>query len=164
MGEPHGGLISGFRKPKYIGALSLAALLGFLTWPTATVQCPMWEVQVVNESGQPIEGMTVRLSYMNYSAESKSHEEDLRTNASGYVLFHQKSLRAPRIRRALATVSSATGGVHASFGPHAWVWTFGDGLEGTAISDGHVTDWTGAPSRMTSKIVAKPVTSVIRIY
>ncbi len=164
MDKPHGGLFSRFRKPKIMVAVSLAALLGFLAWPTTTVQCPMWKVQVVDQSGQPLQGMTVRLSYKNYSAESESHEDDLRTDASGYVLFDQKSLRAPRIERALAIVSSATGGVHASFGPHAWVWAFGDGLEGTAVSDGHVTDWTGSPSQMTSKIVAKPVTSLIRTY
>jgi hypothetical protein len=164
MGEPREGFFFPFRRSKYIGALIVAALFAFLAWPTATVQCPTWGVQVVDDSGHPLQGMTVRLSYKNYSGESESHHEDLQTDAKGYVLFHQKSLRAPGVRRALAIVGSATGGVHASFGPHAWVWTFGKGLEGIAVNDGHVTDWTGSPSQMTSKIVAKPGTSVIRTY
>jgi hypothetical protein len=151
-------------RNKYIGVLSLLAVVTFLAWPTTTAQCPTWEVHVVDQAGQPVERMTVRLSYQNYSAESESHSEDLQTDAKGYVLFHRQNLKVPRIQRILAVARSATGGVHTSFGPHAWVWTFGNGLEGTAVNDGKVTDWTGTPSRMVSKIVAKAGDSVIRTY
>lgn len=164
MAEPHRGAFSLLERHRYIAVLSLAALVAFFAWPTATAQCPMWEVWVVDESGQPLQGMTVRLTYQNYSAESESHSEDLQTDTKGYVLFHPQSLRVPRVQRVLAIVRSAMAGVHASFGPHAWVWTFGKGLEGVAVNDGHVTDRTGAPPRMASKVVAKPGTSVIRTY
>jgi hypothetical protein len=164
MAEPRRGVLSFLERHRYIAVLSLAALGVFLAWPTTTIQCPMWEVWVVDQSGQPLQGMTVRLTYQNYSAESESHSEDLQTDAKGYVLFHPQSLRVPRGQRALAIARSATAGVHASFGPHAWVWTFGKGLEGVAVNDGHVTDWTGAPPRMASKVVAQPGTSVIRTY
>jgi len=133
----------------------------FLAWPTTTMQSPMWDVWVVDQSGRPLQGMTVRLSYQNYSAESESHSEDLQTDAKGYVLFYPQTLRASRIRRALAIAQSATEGVHASFGPHAGVSTFGKGLEGDAVNDGHVTDWTGEPPRMSSKVAAKPRIAVI---
>jgi hypothetical protein len=164
MAEPHRGVLSLLKRHVYIAVLSIAALVVFLAWPTTTAQCPMWEVWVVDESGQPLQGMTVRLTYQNYSAELESHSEDLQTDAKGYVFFHARSLRVPRVQRALVTALSATGGVHASFGPHAWVWTFGKGLEGNAVNDGHITDWTGTPPRMASKIVATPRPSAIRPY
>src|SRR4029077_11842073 len=105
---------------------------------------------------QPIQGMTVRLTYQNYSAESESHSEDLPTDANGHVLFQAQILRVPRVQRAFVTARSAMQGVHASFGPHASVWTLGKGLDGIAVNDGYVTDRTGTPPHMASTIVAKP--------
>jgi hypothetical protein len=134
----------------------LVALIMFLAWPTTTAQSPFWEVRVVNEAGQPIEGMTVTLTYQNYSAEPEGHSEQKQTDAGGYVVFSPRSLKASRWRRIVTTLQSATAGVHASFGPHAWVMAYGNGLDGIAVSNGYVTDWTGAPSRMASRIVAKP--------
>jgi hypothetical protein len=160
MVTPRQGALSFPRRYKYLSLLLLAVLVVFLAWPTTTPQSPIWDVWVLDQSGQPLQGMTVRLSYQNYSAESESHEEDLQTDANGHVVFHPQSLRASRITRALAMARSATAGVHASFGPHAWVWAFGKGLEGVA----EVTNWNGAPPRMASKIVAKPGESVIRTY
>ncbi len=164
MVEPYRGVLPLLKRHKYSTVLSLAALGVFLAWPVTTAQCPMWEVWVVDQSGQPLQGMTVRLTYQNYSAESEEHSEDLQTDAKGYVFFQPQSLKVLRVQRALAIARSAMAGVHASFGPHAWVWTFGKGLEGVAVNDGHVTDWTGAPPRMVSRVVAKPGTSVIRTY
>ncbi len=136
--------------------VSLVALIMFLAWPTTTAQSPFWEVWVVNEAGQPIEGMTVTLHYQNYSAEPEGHSEQKQTDAGGYVVFSPRSLKASRWRRVVTTLQSAGAGVHASFGPHAWVMAYGNGLEGISVSNGYVTDWTGAPQRMVSRIVAKP--------
>jgi hypothetical protein len=155
------------RRPslsKRNGYAVLVALTGLLIWPVTTAQCPTWEVWVVDESGRAVPGMTVRLTYQNYSAESEDHYEDRQTDANGYVVFQPRSLRAVVARRLLATTRSAMAGVHASLGPHAWVWVFGKGLEGVAVNDGHVTDWTGTPSRMTSKVVAKPEHALIPTY
>ena len=135
--------------------LLLTALVLILAWPTSTAEAPLWEVWVVNEAGQPLEGITVTLSYQNYSAESEGHLERKLTDASGYVVFSQRSLKASRLRRIVTTLESARAGVHASFGPHAGVWADGNGLRGYAVSNGYITDWTGAPQRMSSKIVAK---------
>jgi hypothetical protein len=137
--------------------VSLVALILFLAWPTTTAECPIWEVWVVNEAGQPMEGMTVMIHYENYSAEPEGHSEQKQTDAGGYVVFSPRSLEASRWRRILTTIQSAGAGVHASFGPHAWVMTYGNGLEGDAVSNGYLTDWTGAPPRMASRIVAKPL-------
>jgi hypothetical protein len=134
---------------------SLVALVVFLAWPVTTVQSPYWEVWVTDEAGQSLQGMTVTVSYENYSAESEGHSEQKRTDAGGYVVFSPKSLTASRWRRLMTLIQSARAGVHASFGPHAWVMASGNGLDGTALRDGYVTDWRGAPPRMASKIVAK---------
>src|SRR5258708_37053991 len=67
--------------------VSLVALIMFLAWPTTTAQSPFWEVWVVNEAGQPIEGMTVTLHYQNYSAEPEGHSEQKQTDAGGHFCF-----------------------------------------------------------------------------
>ena len=60
-------------------------------------------------------------------------------------------------RRAAAMLWSATEGVHASFGPHASVFAFGNGLRGSAIDSRNViVDWTGKPGHMESRIIVTP--------
>lgn len=149
------GTTARWRKIFFL-TISLIALTTFLAWPVRTVQSPFWEVWVVDEKGQPIEGITVVLSYHNYSAESEGHSEQKQTDAGGYVVFAPRSLKASRFRRMVTTVQSASAGVHASFGPHAWVMAYGKGSQGEAVSNGYVTDWTGTPLRMESRIVARP--------
>src|ERR1700738_1330442 len=75
-----------------------------LAWPATTVECPLWEVQVVNEAGEPLERMAVTLSYQNYSAESEGHSVQKQTDAGGYVVFPQRSLKANRWRRIISTI------------------------------------------------------------
>jgi hypothetical protein len=144
------------RKVFFITILLIAVAL-ILAWPITTIQSPLWEVWVVNDAGQPLVGMTVTLSYQNYSAESEGHLEQKQTDAAGHVVFSQRSLKASLLRRISTTVESAGAGVHSSFGPHAHVWADGNGLTGYAVSNRYVTDWTGAPPRMSSTIVAKPL-------
>jgi hypothetical protein len=145
-------------KPKVLFSIILLIAVALLfVWPITTVQSPFWEVRVVSETGQPLERMTVTLSYQNYSAESEAHLERKQTDAAGYVVFPQRILKASRLRRIVTTLESATAGVHASFGPHAHVWAEGNGLTGSAVSNGYVTDWTGSPPRMSLTIVAKPL-------
>jgi hypothetical protein len=47
--------------------------------------------------------------------------------------------------------------VHSSYGTHATVFAFGKGLEGTATTGDFVTNWTGSPRFMRSRIVVKPM-------
>jgi hypothetical protein len=110
----------------------------------------------VDENGQPVQGALVRLDWQNYSAETTEHEESLYTDQNGYALFPVRTSRASILRRIVGMILSASGGVHASFGPHAYVTAFGQGgLTGPAVSGKYVTDWTGAPSQMQSRIVLK---------
>jgi len=144
------------RRKFFLLIISLIALVIFLAWPVTSAESPYWEVWVTNESGQPLDGMTVTLTYQNYSAESEGHSEQKQTGPDGYVVFSPRSLKASRWQRVVTTLHSAEAGVHASFGPHAWVMAHGNGLNGIAVGNGYVTDWTGSPLRMVSRIVATP--------
>ena len=123
--------------------------------PTRYLAAPQWDVSVRDESGAPLAGLNVRLSFKNYSAESDSHEITLVTDPSGHVAFASQFRRASLLQRAIYTIGSAMAGVHASFGNHAFVFVFGGGYEGDAATGPHVTDWTGSPTKMASTIVAK---------
>lgn len=114
---------------------------------------PHWEVWVFDEQGHPLEGMTVRLSWRNYSAETADNQEDRHTDENGHVVFPASRLAASLRDRISATIQSAGAGVHASFGSHAFVFAFGHGLEGVSVSGPYVTDWRGKPDEMQSRIV-----------
>ncbi len=115
------------------------------------------EVWVVDENGHAVEGITVRLTWQNYSTETEGHEQDLNTDENGHVVFQARKSRVSILHRIFGTIRSATGGVHASFGVHATVFAFGLGLEGSAVTGDCLTDWTGRPDHMESRIVAKPM-------
>jgi hypothetical protein len=124
-------------------------------WPTRYLASPRWEVWVVTDEGQPIPQINARLVYQNYSAEDKSHESTLMTDENGHVLFPQHYEKACIFQRVLYTLLSARAGVHASFGRHAYVFVFGGGYEGSAVTGEYVADWRGSPDSMQSRIIAK---------
>ena len=148
--------------PKTIkrGALCLAlALFVFGLIPIRYLAAPQWDVWVKDEAGKPLAGLNVRLDYENYSAESDSHEITLVTDQSGRVTFPSQYGKASLIQRAFYTSASAVGGAHASFGNHAFVFVFGNGFEGDAVTGTHITDWAGSPNEMASSIVARSMKS-----
>jgi len=138
--------------------LILAACALALTFvPIKTLNSPDWKVSVVDQNGQPVSGITVRLSYQNYSAEDKTHEIDGTTDQYGHVAFKSQAVSASGASRILYTLQSALGGVHASFGPHASVFAFGKGLEGFDVdSQDLIAEWTGKSEQMQSRIVVHP--------
>src|SRR5438046_1334282 len=120
--------------------------------PIRYLAAPQWDVWVTDQTGTPLTGLNVRLSYRNYSAESEGHEITLVTDYSGHVNFPAQFRTASLLQKAFYTARSATGGVHASFGNHAFVFVFGGGYEGDAVTGSHLTDWSGSPKKMTSTI------------
>jgi hypothetical protein len=116
---------------------------------------PRWEVWVFDEQDHPLQGMTVRLSWRNYSAETTDNQEDRHTDENGYGVFPPRRLAASLRDRVLVTMQSAAAGVHASFGPHAFVFAFGRGLEGVSVTGPYVTDWRGKPNTMQSRIIVQ---------
>lgn len=142
-------------KLRRMVGLVAAAVLIVGIWPMGYFASPRWEVWVVSNDGRPISQINVRLVYQNYSAESGSHEVTMQTDETGHVLFPQNYGKASIFRRVFCTMSSAMAGVHASFGRHAYVFAFGGGYEGSAVTGKYVTDWRGTPETMQSRIVAK---------
>lgn len=135
--------------------IAIAIVVGVAFIPLRSLECPSWDVWVTDQSSQPVSGVIVRLTYRNYSAERESHEVDAMTDARGHARFSAQTLSTSLGRRIAAMLSSATTGVHASFGLHASVSAFSNGLEGFAIDEQKnvVTDWTGKPGHMESRIV-----------
>ena len=123
--------------------------------PMRYLASPRWDVWIVTDDGRPLAGINVRLVYQNYSTEGQSHEVTLRTDENGRVMFPAQYERASLVQRLFYTASSAGAGVHASFGRHAYVFAFGDGDEGDAVTGKYVTDWHGTPESMQSRIVAR---------
>jgi hypothetical protein len=138
--------------------LTAAIVLPLSLIPVPYLASPEWSVQVVDESGNPLSGMLVRLSYTNYSVESTGHEENRYTDQSGAIIFPKHRRWASMLQRTFYTALSASAFAHASFGPHAYVFAFGNRREGDATSGEFVTDWPGKPERMESRIVATPMT------
>jgi hypothetical protein len=132
-----------------------AVLFVMILLPMRYLASPRWDVRVVADDGRPIPGINVRLVYENYSAEGQSHEITLTTDENGHALFPPQYERASLLQRLFYTATSAGAGAHASFGRHAFVFAFGGGYEGDAVSGQHVTDWHGSPAALESRIVAK---------
>ena len=154
------GLFSFLNRYKYIAFFTLVGLTALAARPATAPQSPTWEVWVVDQLDHPLEGMTVDLRCQ--FAGSYASSEILQTDEKGYVAFKPRTLRVPQILRLAATVPLPY--FHSKFGPQAWVWARGNGLEGIAMNDGHITAWRGAPPAMVSRIVAKPGEAVMRTY
>ncbi len=137
------------------GLAAAAALI-----PIPYLASPQWRVWVVDESGAAVEGVTVRRVYQNYSAEGRSHEEDRVTDEHGSALFPPTSSSASGARLCVFTLLAASTGIHASFGRHSYVFAFGKGIQGSATSGPYVTDWTGSPAEMNSRITVKPISDM----
>jgi hypothetical protein len=133
-----------------------AIVLGLSLIPIPYVACPSWDVSVVDDIGHPVQRATVRLVYRNYSAEARSHEEDRTTDELGHADFPRRESSVPVLRLCYYSASAARTGVHASFGRHASAFAFGKGLYGISTSGELVTNWTGSPDHMESRIVAEP--------
>lgn len=131
------------RKAKIV---AFCFVVGTLLFPEAELVCPGWSVSVVDGTQAPVGGITVRRLCQDYSVESVGHEDDAITDKRGGVVFHEIRNRVPRLQRWAGNLLNASReGVHASFGIHAHVFAFGNGLEGSAVSNGLVEDWTGSP-------------------
>ncbi len=128
--------------------------VGLVLIPFRTLNCPTWDVWVTYLDGEPAAGVTVRLTYQNYSLERESHQIHAITDGRGHVEIRARTISASLARRVVGTLSSAMSeGIHASFGPHAYVSASGNGVEGFAEWGNTITDWTGEPSHMESRIV-----------
>jgi hypothetical protein len=143
----------------FVGVALILTFAVFAYWlfPVSSLAAPKWEVTVVDEHGKPVEGMTVRETWQNYSVEATGHETDCQTDVSGHAIFPARKTEYSLLSQVAGTLSALSHfNVHASYGPHASVFAFGEHLEGTATTRQYVTDWTGYPSSVQSRIVVRP--------
>lgn len=136
-----------------IVAIVLTVVLG---WPFPYLTSPNWEVLVENVTGQPAPGMYVVLSYQNYSVEDDSHQIIAQTDSNGRVVFGKQHGKASAAALIFYTLKEGALFVHGSFGRHAYVYAYGDRLEGNDVSNGVLVDWRGRPDSMQSVILVKP--------
>jgi hypothetical protein len=139
--------LSATRNAKLVVGISLLCLL---LLPVRTVSAPDWDACVVDTSNRPASGVLVRQSYQNYSAEFSAHDEDLYTNAKGCVHFATKKITSPLLIRLFAILSSATAGVHASFGPYSSVVAFEGAQTRNDVRNGYIYSWTGTSKHESS--------------
>ena len=75
------------RRLLLFGIVIVVAVLAYWLVPASVLAAPQWEVVVVDEQGKPVEGITVRETWQNYSVEMEGHEADRQTDASGHATF-----------------------------------------------------------------------------
>lgn len=117
-------------------ALTLtSAVFFFWLFPVSLLAAPEWEVTVVDENGKPVEGMTVRETWQNYSLEVEGHEMNRQTDANGHANFPAHRAEYSLLSPVAGTLSAIIHfNVHASYGPHASVFAFGNHFEGSATT------------------------------
>ncbi|MGH9558905.1 MAG: hypothetical protein ACRD30_06650 [Bryobacteraceae bacterium] len=99
----------------------LAILVGLLI-PLPQTVVPAWTAQVVDESGAPQPGATVREVWRQYSLESASYHDQRNTDAKGMVSFPRRSLWRPAIVNLIGIVRNRMkDGNRALYGPVAYL-------------------------------------------
>jgi hypothetical protein len=137
--------------------LVIVVLLVVALIPFPSLIAPDWKITVMDVAHKPVKGSLVRESYQNYSIESQGHESDAITDEFGRVSFPARKIYASLFARISGVLRAATGGVHASFGPSAYVNAFGTEEEGSWEEDGHIGFWHGSPTHLESTIVLHPM-------
>jgi hypothetical protein len=98
----------------------IAAIMLFL--PIEITVVPAWEVKVVDEAGNPMKDIIVRESWQFYSVESRNHEDEALTDKEGHVDFPARSMRTNLLWIIWGLIKYAARlGIHASFGPDAFI-------------------------------------------
>ncbi len=125
-------------------------------YPAEVIVAPEWEVRVLDGEGKPLAGVFVRRVYQHYSVEEQSHEEDAHTDVEGCARFERRTIRASKMRRiigAFEQISQFT--VHASWGPHAFVFANHRGYGEMSGADMGDVLWSGEGEGKKSTIVLR---------
>jgi hypothetical protein len=102
--------------------------------PISHTVAPVCNVTVVDQSGETQAGILVREVWQNYTLELSGHEEDKRTDGTGVAFFPRRTMWRPYIAVGYGTLRNILSqGVHASFGPRAYLMAWGNGKQ--AFSD-----------------------------
>lgn len=98
----------------------IACLVVLLFYPFDTTVVPEWKLRVVDQTGQRLRGNRVRESWCHYTLETQDHEEELFTDADGYVQFPRRAIRTNLITWAGKFLVRLPN-VHSSYGPIAFI-------------------------------------------
>jgi hypothetical protein len=112
-----------FIPMKALLRLGIPIALAASLMPIRTVTVPEWRAQFVDATGKPFKSLPVEQTWQNYSIESSAHYSSGVTDNEGFVIFPERTVRAPIILRIVGPIGSVLfrGGVHASFGPTSWL-------------------------------------------
>jgi hypothetical protein len=125
-----------------IGSICVAIAL---LYPYQSTVCPAWKIQVVDEAGNPLKDAFVRQHWQDYSVESDGHEQDAYTDENGYVSFPERTIRASLLSRGIGAISNTLSeGIHASYGPDAFIAAYGEVVNGKRL-EGSATYEEGKP-------------------
>ena len=114
----------------------LPFLWSILSAPACTVSAssevaPEWTVQVVDETGRPVQGARVVEKWQHYTYETQGHEESFVTPNNGFVTFPARRITLlEKASRLIVPVDNLHQGVHASFGPRAGIYAWKCGSKG----------------------------------
>jgi hypothetical protein len=132
-------LVSQFRqlspRTHKIIACGILVLALILLYPFQTTVVPLWELQVVDDTGASVSGMKVTQHWQHNSLEDVGHEDLKLTNAEGKVVFISRKIRASLITRASAPILKLVReGSGAKLGPYASVVVWGSNNKETNVA------------------------------
>jgi hypothetical protein len=117
----------------------LAFLASFLTvflYPFETLVVPEWKAKIVDEGSNPLARVRVTEHWQHYSIETQGHEADAWADQLGDVAFPQRTIRASLFRRLFGAIRNIVRtGIHASFGPSAYLIVLTDFEHSTENAD-----------------------------
>lgn len=112
-----------------LGAIAVVAIAFVLFRPTEQTVAPRWEVTVVDDKGARLAGINVREAWQQGSLEEKGHEEVLKTDRNGKVIFPKRTMKVSMVSRASGCwYQRREHSDQAVCGPRSSVWAFGPGL------------------------------------
>lgn len=113
------------RRKKWV-LFFLVVMAGLiLFYPIQVTVVPEWKLRVVDQTGEGLRGNAVRESWCHYTLESQCHEQDLVSDAEGYVWFPRRMIRTNLIIW-FSKLILRLPNVHSSYGPSASIYYLGD--------------------------------------
>jgi hypothetical protein len=148
--------IASNKKPIWRRILLIGCIFAFTVslYPTISIVCPAWRIQVVDESGNPLRGAFVRQVWQDYTLESGSHEQDAQTDGNGYVSFPERTIKASLLFRTLGAIMKGISlNVHASYGPSSYILAYGEIVEGKRLEgSAHYREGAALPQQLVTYV------------
>jgi hypothetical protein len=139
------------KMTRYILAGFAAAFLVVAFWPVSSPANPRWEVCVVDQAGNPVQGLNVLMTWEGNSESGENTEENLLTDQNGDVVFAPRNVKIAAWGPILAKIFSHDL-YHSSLGPYVAVSAFGQDAKGNKVVSGFAY-WDGNSPNMQSRLI-----------